>query len=185
MKKSNIIVILLGLGVLIFLFWLLFLRDDPQADKPQQNQKNTTTPNTTNNQSPPVDASSSRLTAAENKEIQTFLRDFTQKYVSYDESKPSAGVESVKNMMTPEVYQEQLKNYQKFGINNIKVRKINIDSIKAEERYITSMVSIDVTIKYPNNQQRDTIFHYTFYLYNEQSGWRVGSISDDTTEENQ
>jgi hypothetical protein len=186
MKKSDFVVILLGLGVLIFLFWFLFLRDSSETDKPPAPPKNTSETTKNNNQAQQPDASNSQLGDDDNKELQAFVRDFSQKYFSYDSTKASANLESVKNMITPALYaqlQQDTQNSQSPEVASIIVRNVSITSIDSGNEFSTADVSIDVTLNTKQGQSVKTTYTENIDLSKESSGWKVVSVGDDATKE--
>ncbi len=186
MKKSDFVVILLGLGILVFLFWFLFLRDSPKADKPPAPPKSTTETTTDNTQAPLPDAKNSQLNDVDNKQLQAFIRAFSQKYFSYASTNPSANLEQVKDMITPELYlqlKQDNQSTQSPEIANIIVRNVAITSLDSGNDLSSADLSIDVTINTKQNQSVKTTYTENIDLSKQSAGWKVVSVGDDATKE--
>lgn len=183
MKKSNIIVVLLGLGILVFLFWLLFFHDNPQADKSSKATNSSTTTTNDSQSTSSQDATNNELDSTQNQQLQVFIHDFVQKYLTYDSSKPMASIDSVKSIVSTTLYNDQKQYLQKTltSIKSIQVQNVTINSIDAGQQLTTANVSASVTVITKQNQTINTTYQYNFTLSYDQSGWKVVSDGNDYT----
>lgn len=179
-KQAAIIIGVIGVILAMILYWIF---GGTQDEVKKQQQQTPTTTNTTPSQQTDIstgDASSRDLSAAENKSLKDFVRSFTQKYISYDQSKPTSNVDSVKDQMTTELYNEQYQNFKTplAKIKNVEIKKIYITNIEVSERFTMVTTFIDVTVHQANGNTVDVTYQYLYNIINTASGWKVEAITD-------
>ncbi|MCH5585661.1 hypothetical protein MK805_11970 [Shimazuella sp. AN120528] len=185
MKKGDIVAIIIGIIVLVFLFWFLFLRDDtPKKEEPpvQTPSVNTNTQSDNSDSSQGDDSSpNSGFSDKDINVLSKFVTDFTTKFISYDKSKPNEHLDSVKDMMTPQLYALQKKlNANSPDIKNISVKQVSIADITPGQMTSVNLY-VDVTITTIQNQTITTTYAEKYLLTNNSAKWKVVSVGDAET----
>lgn len=177
--------------MLIFLFWFLFLRDDTsQSEKPLvqtpsiNTNTNTQTENTNTSEEDDTISSNYGLQDKDIKELSTFVTNFATKFLSYDKSRPNEHLESVKDMMTPELYnlQKQFNNNSP-DIKNVTVKQVSINSYIPGNKVTRANLYVDVTITTVQNTTFTTTYTERYLLSHQSGQWKVVSVGDAETNE--
>jgi hypothetical protein len=108
MRKGTVIVILLALGILVFLFWLLFIHDEEKDSPPPSETTNTTTES---NQKTQEDDEQEKQTKLFEQKLEKFVTEVLTIYSQYDPNKPTAHLDQLKPYITDQIYQEQKQLY--------------------------------------------------------------------------
>jgi hypothetical protein len=182
MNKKLVLVLIIIVGVL-GLFLLSWIFDDGEEQNPQANNPPVTSDTPTEEEiEAKGNVNSKDLSQAKNNSIKAFARDFTTKYLTYNPSNPTAHIESVKNLMSPELYNEQKALFKNGSptITNIEIRKIYITEIYVGYKHNNLTVPIDVTLTTKNGQKVDATYIYVYNIIPDGTGWKVVGIHDES-----
>ncbi|WP_028776784.1 hypothetical protein [Shimazuella kribbensis] len=180
--NKKILVLIIGVGVL-GLFLLSWIFADDEEQKPQTNNPPVTSDTPSQEEiEAKGNVNSEDLSQSKNNSIKAFARDFTTKYLTYNPSKPTAHIESVKNLMSPELYNEQMALFKNGSptITNIEIRKIYITDIYVGYKHDNLTVPIDVTLTTKQGQKVDTTYIYIYNIIPDGTGWKVVGIHDES-----
>lgn len=183
--SKKILVLIIAIGVIgLFLLTWLFNRSEPEKNQNTQQQQtpdNSFTPSQEEIEAK-GDVNSQELSDSKNDSLKAFVRDFTTKYLNYNPSNPQAHIESLKNVMAPNIYsQEMAKNKNPSATQkSIQIKKIYITDIIVGDKYNSVIVPIDITLTTTDNSKVDLTYIYRYDVIPDKNGWKVVWITDES-----
>jgi hypothetical protein len=181
-KQVALIIGAVAIVVALILYWILGGEDEVKTQQPPKEPPVTNTTPSKEEQEAKGNVNTDQLTKDKNDSIKAFARDFTEKYLTYNPSKPNGHIENLKSMMSADLYAQQMELFKTGNpnIKSIKIKKIYITDILVGEWYNTLTVPIDVTISTTAGQNVDATYIYIYNISQEGSGWKMVGITDAT-----
>jgi hypothetical protein len=176
-KAAAIIIAIIAMFCSLILYWIFGGKEETPAQPPTETE---TTDQTSSSEETYEDETSSQLSDEQNKSLQVFVRNFTQKYAAYTQENPQQFIQELKPFMTPDVFAQEMEKNKSpiLMVKKIDIKQMYITDIQVGNWYNDVTVPVDVTITWDDDTQSTRTHVYIFSIQQEDTGWKVVGITD-------